>query len=361
MIELISRTDDAVIVAVAGTELQLTHRWIRDHSEDPNSLEPTTLQREVDTFSLPSHPRARDVGIDGDDLVVWWTDGTAPSRCSESLLRAMAGANAPATPHLWRSGGAFEPVRFDCADVMAENAILRGLLDHVVRDGVALVRGMAATPVAATELAERIGLVRSTVFGTMWRVASDVVDHLDSAYATTYLEPHTDATYMTDAPGTQLFCCLERSGTGGESILVDGFAAAEDLRRDAPEHFHTLTTVTVPARYVEPGVHLRAERPPIRLDQHDAIQQVSFNNYDRAPFWLPEPEMSAFYAAYSAFHDLAVDEARWLEVRLEPGDAVVFDNWRVLHGRRAYTGSRVFHGCYHDRDEILSRRRVLSG
>ena len=42
------------------------------------------------------------------------------------------------------------------------------------------------------------------------------------------------------------------------------------------------------------------------------------------------------------------------------GMAVLFDNWRVLHGRRGFTGSRVFHGCYHDRDEIASRRRVLA-
>ena len=73
---------------------------------------------------------------------------------------------------------------------------------------------------------------------------------------------------------------------------------------------------------------------------------MSFNNYDRAPFWLPEPQMSAFYEAYAALHELIIDESRWLEIRLEPGDALIFDNWRVLHGRRAYTGRRVFHGCY---------------
>ena len=361
MIEVVSQTDDAVTVAVDGHELQLTTRWLRDHSQDPTSLQPTTLQREVDTFSLPQSPVAAAVTVDGDELVATWVDGAEPSRCSADLLRDMAGLTARLVASPWDSRSLDLIGHADAAELHADDVDLRVLLETLVSDGVVLIDNIEPTPEAATALAERIGLVRHTVFGSMWRVATDVEEHLDSAYATTYLEPHTDCTYMTDAPGTQLFCCIERTGTGGESIFVDGFAVAEELRRSAPEHFETLTSVVVPARYVEPGVHLRAERPPIRLDHRGQVQQVSFNNYDRAPFWLPEPEMSAFYEAYSALHDLIVDESRWLEVRLEPGMAVLFDNWRVLHGRRGFTGTRVFHGCYHDRDEILSRRRVLAG
>lgn len=361
MIEVVTRTDDGVIVTIDGQELHLTSRWIRDHSEDPASLRADTLQREVDTFSLAQNPEAADVAVEGSDLVVRWVDGGETSRCSASLLRAVTGLDPRVGPSPWSTRTPDLVARAAYAEVMNDDPAVCSLLDQLVGDGVVMVEAMDPTPEAATALAERIGRVRHTVFGSMWRVATDVVDHFDSAYDTTYLEPHTDATYMTDAPGTQLFCCVERTGTGGESILVDGFAIAEELRRHAPHHFEVLTSVVVPARYIEPGVHLRAERPPIRLAPDGTVEQVSFNNYDRAPFWLPEPQLSAFYAAYSALHDLIVDESRWLEVRLEPGDAVLFDNWRVLHGRRGFTGTRVFHGCYHDRDEILSRRRVLAG
>ena len=361
MIEVVSHTGDGMTVTIDGHDLHLTHRWIRDHSEDPVSLRADTLQREVDTFSLPKNPDAADIDIEGDELLVRWADGSEASRCSAALLRAVAGIDSRIGPSTWSARTPDLVARADFAELMSDDEHLRSMLDHLVSDGVVMVEAMDPTPEAATALAERIGRVRHTVFGSMWRVATDVVDHFDSAYDTTYLEPHTDATYMTDAPGTQLFCCTERTGTGGESILVDGFAIAEDLRRNAPEHFETLTSVVVPARYVEPGVHLRAERPPIRLAPDGMVQQISFNNYDRAPFWLPEPELSAFYDAYAALHDLIIDESRWLEIRLEPGDAVLFDNWRVLHGRRGFTGTRVFHGCYHDRDEIMSRRRVLAG
>lgn len=360
MMEVVTRTGDGVIVTVDGHELALTNHWIRDHSEDPASLRADTLQREVDTFSSSTQQsRAVDAFVESDELVVRWDDGGDASRCSVSLLRAVAGLEARIGPSPWAARTPDQVARLGCADVMATDDAVASLLDQLTSDGVVLVEGMDPTPEAATALAERIGRIRHTVFGSMWRLATDVVDHFDSAYDTTYLEPHTDATYMTDAPGTQLFCCVERTGTGGESILVDGLAIAEELRRCAPHHFAVLTSQDVPARYIEPGVHLRAERPPIRLAPDGTVRQVSFNNYDRAPFWLPEPEMSAFYEAYSALHDLIVDETRWLEIRLDPGDAVLFDNWRILHGRRAFTGTRVFHGCYHDRDEIESRRRVL--
>ena len=114
----------------------------------------------------------------------------------------------------------------------------------------------------------------------------------------------------------------------------------------------------MPGRYVEPGVNLVAARPPIRLDANGALVQISFNNYDRAPFLLPAPEMRTFYDAYKAFHDVLDDTSRWLEVPLRAGMGLVFDNWRILHGRRAYTGTREFCGCYHNREDFESALRV---
>jgi gamma-butyrobetaine dioxygenase len=46
-----------------------------------------------------------------------------------------------------------------------------------------------------------------------------------------------------------------------------------------------------------------------------------------------------------------------------PGDLVLFDNRRTLHGRTAIDetgGVRELHGTYIDHDEIYSRTRVLT-
>ena len=45
------------------------------------------------------------------------------------------------------------------------------------------------------------------------------------------------------------------------------------------------------------------------------------------------------------------------------GDLVLFDNRRMLHGRDSFdpqSGIRRLEGCYLDRDELLSRLRVLA-
>ncbi|WP_312881095.1 TauD/TfdA family dioxygenase [Rhizobium leguminosarum] len=47
-----------------------------------------------------------------------------------------------------------------------------------------------------------------------------------------------------------------------------------------------------------------------------------------------------------------------------PGEMVIFDNRRVLHGRTAFdpmTGHRLLKGFYVDRGEFDSRIRMLAG
>ena len=73
-----------------------------------------------------------------------------------------------------------------------------------------------------------------------------------------------------------------------------------------------------------------ASRPVFRHDNTAALVQVSFNNADRAPFLLPVAEMERFYEALRAFEGLANDHRlQWRRVN-PPGDAMLFDNWRVL-------------------------------
>src|SRR3546814_4915789 len=89
--------------------------------------------------------------------------------------------------------------------------------------------------------------------------------------------------------------------------------------------------LSVPGRYIEDGVHLRTERPAIGLDGQGRLRQVSFNNYDRAPFLLEPERMRAFYRAYKDLHARIVERANWLTVPLRPGMALVFDNRSEEH------------------------------
>ena len=59
-------------------------------------------------------------------------------------------------------------------------------------------------------------------------------EHADSAYESGNLDVHTDGTYSHDAPGTIIFAQQLKTGEGGDSVLVDGFAAARDFQADEP-------------------------------------------------------------------------------------------------------------------------------
>jgi|TARA_B100000524_G_scaffold299689_1_gene174305 trimethyllysine dioxygenase len=46
-------------------------------------------------------------------------------------------------------------------------------------------------------------------------------------------------------------------------------------------------------------------------------------------------------------------------LRLSPGETLIFDNRRVLHGRYAFRGRRNLIGCYLTADDWKGRLRLL--
>jgi trimethyllysine dioxygenase len=351
-----------------GGESSFPWFWLRDHGQDPDSLDPATLQRRVDTFAIDEAicGAGSTVLDDGRALAVAWPDGAGDSRYSADFLAAMAGV-APdregprpgGAPQLWSARSPMPALAHVPYGTLEDGDGFRTSLERLQRYGYAVIEGVPTDEDSARRLFGRFGYIRETIFGGLWSLSAELHDHDDTAYSTQYLEPHTDATYSHDAPGLQCFLCQVFDGRGGESVLVDGFALAEEMRREAPELFRVLCEVPVPGRYVEPGVHLRTERPAIRLGQDGELLQVSFNNYDRAPFLMEPERMKAFYRAYKDFHARIVARDNWLEIPLRPGMALIFDNWRLLHGRLGYSGKRVFCGCYHNHEDFESALRGL--
>jgi trimethyllysine dioxygenase len=335
--------------------------WLRDH--DVATLHPVTQQRELFTAGVDRGISSDHVEIADGHIDVTWSNADQPSRVEVELLDRFREA-APA-----RVDVAAERVNWDAETIAEEWPTVEHESVMTTDDGVAawmrkvatygfcIVVGTPPTIEATETLLRRVGYVRETIFGGFWNFQADL-SKADTAYTNIELLPHTDGTYSHDAPGLQLLHCLEFDGEGGESTMVDGFRVASEMRTAHPDEYATLSRVEVPGQYVGDGVHLMASRPVFRTDAAGDLVQVSYNNADRAPFLLPATEMDAFYHAVRVLESLLNDHRLQWRRANPPGDAMLFDNWRVLHGRTAYTGHRHLCGGYVNREDYESRLRL---
>lgn len=175
-----------------------------------------------------------------------------------------------------------------------------------------------------------------------------------------YLGPHHDNTYFNDAAGLQILHCIQHSATGGENFLIDGFQVAEKIEKEHPEVFNRLTKTIVTGEYIEDSRHHKYSAPIIILDPITGkVEQMRFNLYDRSPLKSVAPgKIRQFYSDLK----ILTCEMEKLENRttfkLQPGTVMIFDNWRILHGRLAYEGKRTMTGCYVARTEFQSALRI---
>lgn len=336
--------------------------WLRDHAHDDDTMHPVTQQRQLFTAAVPRGLCGLKTELVGDVLEVTWDVLEPVSRLPLAFLArhrhprvARAAVDVPVT--LWNASSIRTPT-VPYAAVMDSDEGLRDWLVRTLQHGFCIVEGTPVTAEATEQLLRRIAYVRETIFGGFWSFEADLAK-ADTAYTTLELRGHTDGTYSHDAPGAQLLHCLHLDATGGESTMVDGFAIARRMEADHPDLFEVLCSVMVPGQYLGEGVHLMSARPVFRHDHTGRLVQVSFNNYDRAPFLLDEADMVAFYDALRVFEEIANEPAmQWRHV-LRPGEAMLFDNWRVLHGRTAYAGTRRMCGGYVNREDLESRVRQL--
>ncbi|CAB1102385.1 unnamed protein product [Ectocarpus sp. CCAP 1310/34] len=239
------------------------------------------------------------------------------------------------------------------------------LVDLIRSHGVALVRGVPTDEKGTEALALRVGgHLRSTLYGPgMWATSAEASageeGFRDSAYSNDGLALHTDCGYLADPPGIQVFNCVVRAREGGASIYVDGFAVAERLRATSPEAFEFFSRTSISYQCFDEGCHYMAEGPVFRLGALGEVVQVRYNDYDRAPLdYLSNEDIDRFYEYHASLSKIIRDPSLVARIVLEPGECVILNNHRALHGRESFKGRRRMVGCYLGMDELESSARV---
>ena len=169
--------------------------------------------------------------------------------------------------------------------------------------------------------------------------------HSDGAFLE--VDVHGRTTRLRDPDEDYLFMhCGAPADSGGDSVLVDGYALVARLREHRPELHAFLTGVDVDyfgARHTPPrGVpHTPLVR---RLVEHTRGGRMAVRASDYAMPVPREPHADEHLALIEEYADVL---ATVFEVaprfRLAEGELFALDNYRFLHGRDGFRGERRLH------------------
>lgn len=337
--------------------------WLREQSRDPASRDRAIGQRLFDAWRLPVDLAVTGAAVDGERVTVSFSDGHATGyplgflrrECERTVPDDLAG-----TPIPWNAALAPLPT-LAWSEVMASDRAVLALADSLAVHGFCILTDGPAGMDDAERIANRFGPIRRTNWGGVADVKVEAAA-VDLTQTNRSLEPHADNPYRLPAPGYILLHCLRNDAEGGESTLVDGLHVAETLRRDDPATFAVLTGTATRFRYVDPDTVLEHYGPLIELAPDGTVRRLRFNNRTEEPPALAADRLAAYYAARGRYAELLHAPENTLEFKLEPGQLLFMDNYRLLHGRRGYSldsGGRHMRQAYLDRDCVASRQKLL--
>ncbi len=365
-ISAVSFTPIKITVEFAdGHTIRANRFWLRDNC--PQNGDRASLFRTFTADEIPDDLMIVSATSDSSGLTVHFDDGTT-DRFNGHWLRDNCGPVGESRSwEPWAAG--FAPDVTDFASLGDGSEQHHALLETLTRSGCAIVTGAPTDAAGSEAMAALLGPVRETDFGRMFDIVSEPTPFTPSQ-SSSALDPHTDDPYRYTPSGISMLHCVAQSdGEGGDSIIVDGFAVADSLRRDDPAAFDLLSTVRVPFVHrrdqsVEQGadVHLFAEAPIIATDASGAPCGIRFHERSMDCLRIDADVADRFYPALAAFSRAARGGEFEIRRRLASGDVLVYDNQRVLHGRTAFDGAqsrRHLRLCTVDRDQVHSRLRRL--
>lgn len=344
--------------------------WLRDNAQDSETRAAGNGQRLIALRDIPADTWIAAASVDGETLTVdfvpedktvtydlGWLDAHAYDKSKTQLRGWLPDEITPWDANLQPA----VPIG-QYPSLARRGAPFAVWIEEVVRHGFGKIENGPVEERALFKIVDLFGYVRETNYGRLFEVRTEV-NPTNLAFTGLGLQAHTDNPYRDPVPTIQVLYCLESSAAGGENMVVDGFACARRLQQENPIYFDVLADHCARFEYAgEDGVCLTSRRPLIELAPDGELIGVRFNNRSLAAVTdVPFDKMDLWYAAYRRLGEIIDDPAMEVTFRLDPGEAFVVDNTRVLHARKAYSGvgKRWLQGCYADKDGLRSTRDAL--
>lgn len=346
-----------------GRSMAIHPFWLRERCSDSSNLDERTGQRLYNPNALTSQLEIIEVQqISADAWHVSFNDGAKAHFHARSILSEMDHEPDLGLPQRIPWDAQLGPINaLNWTSAYAPDHSLEQI-EHFLKYGFVILCDVPTKPGTILDVARRFGYPRETNFGLLFEVKS-IPEANDLAYTGLSLDAHTDNPYRDPVPGVQLLHCLVNDSTGGLSTLVDGYAVVEKIRAIDPGAYEILSKTPVRFVFRDIDGHYTDYAPIIEHDHSGEFSGIRFSpRLDFVPLLAPQ-ELDRFYAARRLLDRTLRSSEFEIKFLLSPGELVMFDNRRLLHGRTAFdprSGLRHLQGCYIDRDAIESQYRILS-
>lgn len=341
-------TDTGVLIRWSdGAKSRFHSLWLRDNCSADNAALLADLNPDVFVMYAERN--------DDGDLAVEFSDGHE-SAFDFDWLRAHSHE-----PHELVATSVVESFRaghdLDRVPLPASNSDdhLR-LLDSIHRWGVVIVDDVPLDGSGIELLAALIGPLRADQDGAV----HDLVVGSDVESSAGIVEPRTHGSWRSEPDGILILQCLEAAPTGGDLSIIDGYAVAHELQDSDPDAFDLLSQTNV--RFRSPDdEHFIAHAPVLSVDRQYRVSGIRLDEAARAPLAIEPRLIDAYYRALVGFTNELSSPSRAVQLALEPGQALVVDNHRVLIGRAAagFGSGRHEQMCSVDRDWFHRMHREL--
>jgi gamma-butyrobetaine dioxygenase len=279
---------------------------------------------------------------DNENLVITWpTDGHRStytfSWLLENAYQKQDRIGRKHHPILWHSNISTRPPSIDFGQAKNSAEGLLELLRQLRDYGFVVVRNGPKKTGGAEIVANLIGELADAAYGKLFDL-SPGKNQVTFGNTMNAVPPHTDEAYLYSPPGVNILHCVRPVDEGGESVLVDGFYLANQMREHHPAEFETLTTHSYPFHRIVPddGVYQRLRAKVITLDDDGDVAGFRYHTRTLAPLDVVPEKVARLHAATSKLSHLMLEPANQACFKLDAGEAVLFDNHRVMHARKAF-------------------------
>jgi len=349
-----------VYLKLPKKNLEIHPFWLRERAKNKNLVDKNTDQRLYDPSDLNHRVRIKKTSINKNSLNVEFSDGVKSNYKVRELIYELKEKKPYERILLWDSRLKKIPfVRYQ--KDMLEKRIAYNFLQDFYRYGFVVLKKTPTKEDFLINFGNSIGVVRPTNWGKYFTVKS-IPNPNDLAYTSLPLKAHTDNPYRKPVPCVQLLHCIENEVKGGFSTIVDGFAVADYMRKKYKDLFKILTTTKVRFKFIDKNIILENWGELIELGKKGEVIQIRHSSrLDYVPI-LEKRKLEKFYKARKLFSSICESKNFVIKFKMSPGDLIIFDNHRTLHGRTAFNpneGKRHLKGCYIDHDSTEGKLRHL--